>query len=270
MSQRSSQQAAAGRPATHPAAASRGRNIICIASGKGGVGKTWLAITLSHVLARSGSRTLLFDGDLGLANVDVQLGLMPERDLSGVIAGRISLSNAVSHFTPGGFDVIAGASGSGALAALEAPHLDDLRDDLLQLAGHYDRVVLDLGAGVDNSVRKLAEAAGTLVVVATEEPTALTDAYAFIKLTAADHLQHDLRIAVNMASSPREGERTYAKLLKACEGFLHLSPKLAGVVRRDDRVRDSIRHQTSLLTRHPTTEAAADVETMAKRLAPQS
>ncbi len=258
-------------PTLHPAAGRHpamrhANNIICIASGKGGVGKTWLAVTLSHALARLGRRTLLFDGDLGLANVDVQLGLMPQRDLGGVVAGHITLAEAVSRFEAGGFDIVAGSSGTGTLAALPGPRLLALRDDLLVLSGRYDRVVLDLGAGIDDAVRLMADAAGTLLLVTTDEPTALTDAYAFIKLTAASRQGTDFRIVVNLAATPREGERTYAKLLKACEGFLQLSPQLAGIVRRDARVRDAIRSQTSLLIRHPTTEAAADVEAIVARL----
>jgi flagellar biosynthesis protein FlhG len=243
-----------------------GNNIVCVASGKGGVGKTWLSVTLSHTLAKLGLGTLLFDGDLGLANVDVQLGLMPDRDLGNVVAESITLAEAVMRFPAGGFDVIAGRSGAGTLAMLDSTRIAGLRHDLLSLARRYDRVVLDLGAGVDGSVRTLADAAAILLVVTTDEPTALTDAYAFIKLSAMQNHDIDFRIVVNMAGSARDGERTYAKLLRACEGFLKLSPKLAGVVRRDDKVRDCIRHQTSLLVRHPTSDAARDVEMVVERL----
>jgi flagellar biosynthesis protein FlhG len=243
-----------------------GRNLIAVASGKGGVGKTWFAITLAHALARAGLKPLLFDGDLGLANVDIQLGLTPERDLGAVIAGRASLGNAVTRVEQAGFDVIAGHSGSGSLATLPRERLTALGEDLIALAARYDRVILDLGAGIEQTVRSLASPAGVCVVLATDEPTALTDAYAFIKLLARDRPGIDLRVVVNQVSSPTAGERTYATLLKACEGFLKLSPPLAGIVRRDRRVGESIRFQTPLLTRFPQSEAAADVETIAKRL----
>jgi len=243
------------------------RNIICVASGKGGVGKTWFAITLSHALARHGLRTLLFDGDLGLANVDVQLGLTPACDLAGVVSGKIALEKAVQRVPTGGFDVIAGRSGSTTLANLDVGQLTGLRDDLLRLASGYDRVVLDLSAGIDSAVRLLARSSGLCIIVTTDEPTALTDAYAFIKLTSFSGFSGEFHVVINMASSAREGERTYGKLLRACEGFLKISPRLAGVIRRDDKVRDSIRHQTSLLNRHPNTDAAADVEAIAARLA---
>ena len=219
----------------------RGQNIIAVASGKGGVGKTWLSITLAHALARGGRRALLFDGDLGLANVDIQLGLMADKDLGQVIEGSATLKGVTRRYTDGGFDIIAGRSGSGALSNLPLQRLSELRTDLLGLARSYDSVILDLGAGIDRTVRHLAGQAGLTLVVTTDEPTALTDAYAFIKVTHSTTPNADIRVVVNMAGSTKEGERTYATLLKACQSFLKFSPPLAGVIRRDPKVRDAIR-----------------------------
>jgi len=241
-------------------------NMLAIASGKGGVGKTWLSVTLSQALARDGKRVLLFDGDLGLANVDIQLGLQPANDLAGVLDGSYELSEAVTNHPAGGFDVIAGRSGTGSLANIPAGRLRQLMDDLVALAPHYDRVILDLGAGLERSVRQLAAMAATSLIVATDEPTSLTDAYAFIKLSHMQNPKSDQRVVINMATSPAEGERTYATLLKACESFLKISPPLAGVVRRDNKVKDAIRHQVPILTRHPNCEAAKDIERLVVRL----
>ena len=252
----------AGRPGQR----SKGRNVVAVASGKGGVGKTWFSITLTHAMARAGQRALLFDGDIGLANVDIQLGLMPKHDLGSVVAGRLTLNQAATSFPEGGFDVIAGRSGSGSLANIPLSRLQLLADDLALLAMAYDRVVLDLGAGVEKTVRALAGNAGTILVVTTDEPTALTDAYAFIKVTHMERPDADMRVVVNMANSTREGERIYNTLLKACEGFLRTSPPLAGVIRRDLKVREAIRNQSPLLTRSPNTEAAVDVEAIVERL----
>ena len=243
------------------------RKIVAVASGKGGVGKTWFSITLSHALGRAGQRTLLFDGDLGLANVDIQLGLMPQRDLAGVIAGKLTLPQAITEYSEGRFDILAGRSGTGKLAALPSQRLVSLRDNLMRLADKYDRVVLDLSAGVDRTVQTLAAAAGTVLVVTTDEPTSLTDAYAFIKLTVADQPDADLQIVVNMAESPNAGRETYETVRKACQNFLHKEVPLAGVIRNDGRVRDCIRRQVGLLTRHPTSDAAQDIEALASRLA---
>ncbi|MEO3429408.1 MinD/ParA family protein [Pelagibius sp. CAU 1746] len=241
-------------------------NMLAVASGKGGVGKTWLSVTLAQALARGGGRVLLFDGDLGLANVDIQLGLHPSNDLGGVLDGSYELKEAATHHDAGGFDVIAGRSGSGSLANIPAGRLRQLMDDLAALASSYDRVILDLGAGLERTVRDLAAAARTTLVVATDEPTSLTDAYAFIKLAQMQNPKADLRIVINMATSPAEGERTYATLLKACESFLKISPPLAGVIRRDSKVKDAIRHQVPLLVRHPNSQAASDIEALTRRL----
>jgi flagellar biosynthesis protein FlhG len=253
-------------PANAPASPvfRRGHNIIAVASGKGGVGKTWFSITLSHALAKAGKKVLLFDGDLGLANVDVQLGLMPRRDLNDVIRGRLGMDKVTQRYEEGGFDIVAGRSGQASLSALPSQRLTLLRDQLLEVADLYDVVVIDLGAGVDRTVRMLSATATRTLLVATDEPTSLTDAYAFIKLGNAAGMSKNIGIVVNQAQSAVEGERTYKTLLKACENFLRLSPPLIGMVRHDSRVKESIRHQTPILTRSPNTEAAEDVEKIAR------
>jgi len=250
-----------------PDAPAKARNMLAVASGKGGVGKTWFAITLAHALARMGRRTLLFDGDLGLANVDIQLGLMPSHDLGGVLAGRLSLAQATMAFEAGGFDIVAGRSGCGRLAAVPAERLAALAEDLTATAAEYDHVILDLGAGVEQTVRRLTRLAGSCIVVTTDEPTSLTDAYAFIKVAQLEGSHAEMRVVVNMAASPREGEKTYGALFRACASFLKISPQLLGVVRRDQKVREAIRCQTALLTRFPNSDAAGDVEQIAANVA---
>ncbi|MGA9865724.1 MAG: AAA family ATPase, partial [Acetobacteraceae bacterium] len=182
--------------------------LLAIASGKGGIGKTWFAITLAHALARAGRRVLLFDADLGLANVDIQLGLTPRHDISAVLAGHMSLADCVLPHAPGGFDILPGRSGSGALAALDPSALEACLAALRGATGRYDLVLLDLGAGVERLVRRMAAFADAVLVLATEEPTSLTDAYAVLKLHAADRPDGDARVVVNQAASRAGGERT--------------------------------------------------------------
>ncbi len=244
----------------------KGPKILAVASGKGGVGKTWFSVTLAHGLSRMGQKVLLFDADLGLANVDIQLGLMPQRDLGGVIGGRLSLSQAKIHYEDGKFDIIAGRSGSGSLATLPANRLQSLGNELVQLSDSYDRVVMDLGAGLDRTVRILASRAGQIVVVTTAEPTSLTDAYAFVKVAHQNDPNCNISIVVNSADSVNDGRKTYETLRKATMNFLKFEPALLGIVRRDRKVIESIRNQSPILNRFPSTMASTDMEAIVDKL----
>ncbi|WP_395018096.1 MinD/ParA family protein [Dongia sp.] len=245
-------------------------NVIAVASGKGGVGKTWLSISLAQALSKLGQRVLLFDGDLGLANIDVQLGIQPGMDLGTALERHLPLSRAVINYPSGGFDLIAGRSGSGSLASMPINRLQALAQGLRTVGDSYGRVVVDLGAGIERPVRYLASRAGFCLVVTTDEPTALTDAYALIKMVTLDaqeqHKETPMGVVVNMASSREIGQRTYETLSKACERFLKRRVPLLGVIRRDPKVRDAISTQTPLLVRHPSSPAATDIEALARKV----
>ncbi len=243
-------------------------NIIAIASGKGGVGKTWLAITLSHLFARSARNVLLFDGDIGLANVDVQLGLTPERDLRTVFEGKAKLSESITHYQ-GGFDILAGRSGSTSMASVSLTRLSNIKEELIELSKNYDAVIIDLGAGIEQYVQFMASIAGRCIVVITDEPTSLTDAYAFIKLCATKLHNPNVQVIVNQAASQKEGEKTFAALEKACTSFLGIAPKMLGIVRKDNKVKDSIRAQVSLIDKASHTLAATDAAAISIKLMQQ-
>jgi flagellar biosynthesis protein FlhG len=241
-------------------------NMIAVVSGKGGVGKTWLATSLCQAIAKQGVRTLLFDGDLGIANVDIQLGFTPDKDLGAVIEDRIPLAGAVTNFKEGDFDIIAGRSGSGSLASLPSQKLAELRNDLIKLASGYDKVIVDVGAGVDRSVRLMAGPAALTLVVITDEPTSLSAAYAFIKLTVKSNPSAQLGIVANMMNTTLEGQKIYDNFVNVCKSFLKYEPPLMGIIRRDPKVREAIRSQVPFMTRHPNSEAAQDLEALAGKV----
>ncbi|MGE0828313.1 MAG: P-loop NTPase [Hyphomonadaceae bacterium] len=259
------QTAARPQPRVHPAP------IIAIASGKGGVGKTWLSVSLACAWGRANRRTLLVDCDVGLANVDVQIGVRPQADLHSITRGWIDIDASVAPVmggagTSGGFDLIAGHSGSGALANIKLEDVAKICDGVRKMTPHYDRVVLDLSAGVDPVVLKFARSADRLVIVTTDEPPSLTDAYALAKLLKLQGSVIVPSVIVNMAENRVKGRRIFDQFAKACEDYLDFRPKLAGIVCRDPRVPDAIRAQTPLPARHPQSQAFEDVLRVAEAL----
>lgn len=248
---------------------SQENKIITVASGKGGVGKTWFSISLGHILARQGRRVLLFDGDLGLANVDIQLGLTPTADLGDVLTGSMEMSQAILNFEDNGvqggrLDILPGRSGSGSLASLARGRLEKIRLGLLGLTSSYDYVIQDLAAGVDAGVTALTCHKGPILVVMTADPTSLTDAYAFIKLVQMQYPRADFRIVVNMVSDTHEGESVFEAIKRACERFLRVTPILAGIIHADKAVTNAIRAQTPLLTAAPQSNALEDIRHIAR------
>lgn len=236
--------------------------LTAIASGKGGVGKTCLAIGLAQALAERGRSVALVDGDLGLANVDVQLGLDPKRDLGDVLAGACTAEEALIPHAAG-FAILPGRSGAAGLAALDEAAI--ARTVALLRGLPVEEVVLDLGAGIGRAQRRLAVAADRLLVVVTEEPTSLTDAYAVLKLHRQDG-GRGAAVVVNLAANAAQAARVHGALDAACRNFLGRGVPLAGSVRRDARVAAAIRAQVPLLTRHPATPAAEDLRALAAAL----
>ncbi len=237
--------------------------IVTIASGKGGVGKTWVAATLAQALAERGEAVLLVDADWGLANADVQLGVSRAPCLP--VAGDVAELEAAT-VPVAGFRLLAGASGSGRLVDLGRPTLDRLAARLRLLAQRYDRVVVDLASGAEAPVRRWWQLGDVRLVVMTPDPTSLTDAYALLKLCRRDGAVGRPQIVVNRAASRAAGDAAASRLTRAAAGFLQLDLATAAVLLEDPRVPASIRAQRPFLAHHPTSPTAAGFRQLAASL----
>lgn len=243
-----------------------GKNVIAVTSGKGGVGKTWLSVTLAQAFAQKGERVLLFDGDLGLANADIQLGINATADLEQVLSGKLPMNQAIYRDNELEFEVLAGHLGTQSLCGLEKGQLQLLCDDLYILAQNYDRVVLDLGSGIEKSMTFLAGCSGTVLIICNDEPTSLADAYALIKIISSADNAPRIKIVVNQANTVKEGERTFQTLVKACQNFLNVDLFLGGIIHQDSHVKECLKMQMPLLTAFPGSVVAEDVRKLADGL----
>lgn len=230
-----------------------GPRVTAIGSGKGGTGKTFVALTLAQAFADLGERVLVCDADLGLSNTSVHLGLAHCGDLPGFLSGRVPLKNAVAVVETAGhvpFDLLAAPPGSGLLADSDVATVQRL-SGLLRKAPGYDRVLIDLGAGIGETVLTLAAESDDIVVVLTPDPASLTDAYAFVKLVLKRTGGRAPALLVNMATGAPEAKRTAEALTNSARNFLKLSPAYLGFVPNDMRVVECLRRQVSLWQAYP-------------------
>ncbi len=242
---------------------------LAIMSGKGGVGKSNLSLNLGYSLAQKNHALLLMDCDLGLANLDVLLGITPEQNLQDVLLSGADVKNAIISLeknTKEAFDILPAASGVPELTDMNS----DMRDLLIKrinpsLRG-YDIILMDLGAGIHGTVQSFAAMAAIRIIVLTPEPTALTDAYALIKVLSQDLGVRDFLVVVNDVASRKEEEITFKRLEMACQKFLNINPVLLGGVRHDVKLQESVLRQKPLLELFPESNAAQDIGTLADRI----
>lgn len=242
---------------------------VAVMSGKGGVGKSNLTLNMGYALSRDNHPLLLIDCDLGLANLDVLLGITPEANLQDVImsdAAAADIVHPLSEKGKGHFDILPAASGVPELAEMD----NDMRDLLLRRLkpelARYEYAMLDLGAGIHKTVQTFAAMAAVRLVVMTPEPTSLTDSYALMKVLNANLGIKDFLVIVNEVESSKEEKNTFQRLSMACERFLGFSPVLLGSVRRDPKMPEAVRRQTPLLKAFPDSPAARDINVLAQRI----
>ncbi len=242
--------------------------LTAIGSGKGGTGKTLIAVSLAQALAHQGERVLLCDADLGLSNAGVHLGTTDHGDLAGLLGGRKTLAQAVARVpfgTRSSFDLLAAPSGTAAFANGGEAMAQELLA-LLEGARNYDRVLIDLGAGVDNAVMTMAARADETFLVLTPDPASLTDAYAFVKLMLRRTGTRAPQLLVNMALNSTEGRRVAEALISSSRAFLKIAPNYLGWIPFDARVTAAIRQQSPLLSRFPQAPASQAIDTIARQI----
>lgn len=236
-----------------------------ITSGKGGVGKTSISTNLGISLARRGKRVLLFDADLGLANLDVMLGVKPKATLEQVISGQVRLAEAVTE-GPGGVRFIAGGSGIDALVHLNERHLNMFLAELTALETEFDLLLFDTGAGVDDGVMTFLQAADEVVLVVTPDPSSLVDAYAAAKLLWAQSPNAKVRVVANMVSGEAEARSVHARLYSIAKQYLDKAPQYGGCIRMDPRAAACVRRRRPYVLDDPNCAGSRDIEAVATAL----
>ena len=245
--------------------------IVAITSGKGGVGKTFVSANLAAALTRHGLKVLVLDADLGLANLDVVLNLFPKVTLHDVFTGKASLEDALIA-APGGFSVLLAGSGM-----IEYSHLTpQIRDKFLEvidsMAPRFDVILLDTGAGISDVVLFSISMADEVIIVATPEPTSLTDAYAAIKVLATQQKRQHIRLVINQAVRPGDGRAIAGQLQQVLNRFvttengqpmrlLHM-----GDIPADPAVREAVMRRQLLLLTIPGCAAALSVAQLANKI----
>ncbi len=209
--------------------------LIAITSGKGGVGKTMSTIHMALAARRSGARVLIVDGDLGLSNVDVVMGIESRGTLADVLDGSQPIANIVSH-TPSGIDIISSGSGITQLANMTPLVRSFLVHELSALPDSYDFVFIDTGAGISESVLTLNAVSHLFVVVTTPEPHALTDAYALIKVMGEEHDRHECAVIINQALNDSEGKKIASRIADVAKKFCGSVVHHAGTVVTDPSI----------------------------------
>lgn len=240
--------------------------VIAVASGKGGVGKTSVSVNLAMSLVNTGRRTLLLDTDLGLANVDVMLGLSPRFTLADVIAGRCELADTIIE-GPGGLWVVPAASGKRHMTELTAAQHVGLVHAFSQLDLPIDTMVVDNAAGIADGVLTFCQAAQDVIVVVCDEPASVTDAYALIKVLSRERGVNRVQVLCNQVSSPQEGRQLFEKLERVSARFLDVTLSFLGAIPRDEWLRRAIQRQEAVVEAFPSSPSALAFRDIARRTA---
>jgi flagellar biosynthesis protein FlhG len=238
---------------------------IAVTGGKGGVGKTNVSVNLGVAMSELGHRVMLLDADLGLANIDVVLGLHPKYDISHVMSGERGLDEVIVQ-GPLGMRIIPGASGIQALAEMGPAEHAGLIRAFSDVAGDVDTLIVDTAAGISDTVLSFSRASHEVVVVVCDEPASITDAYAIIKLLNRDYGHQRFRILANMVRSAQEGRDLYNKMCRVTDRYLDVTLGFMGAIPYDDNLRKAVRSQRPVVQAFPRSRVAQGFRNLARKV----
>jgi flagellar biosynthesis protein FlhG len=239
--------------------------MISVTSGKGGVGKTNIAANLAYLLSRMNQKIMILDADTGLANIDVILGINSPYNLSHVLNGEKLLADTLVE-GPGGIKILPSSSGIPEMTDLSRGQKLTLIDELNALNGSLDFILIDTGAGISSNVMYFNMAAREIIVVTSPEPTALTDAYALIKVLYQRHAKRRFRLIVNMVRNPSEAKEVYDRLSHATDQFLNLTIEYLGYVLLDEKVKQAVLQQKAVAEIYPNSPATMGLAKIAEKI----
>jgi len=236
--------------------------VIAVTGGKGGVGKSNVSVNLSIALAQLRRRVVLLDADLGLANIDVLLGIKAERTLADVLNGSCSIKDVLVP-GPAGIKVVPASSGVQQMSALGPQEHAGLINAFSELGDQLDVLIVDTAAGISDTVVSFVRASNEVIIVVCDEPSSITDAYALIKLLNTEYDMFRFRVVANMTRTAQEGQSLFNKLNMVCERFLDVSLQYVGQVPFDESVRKSVQKQKAFIEHAPNSKAAQAIRKIA-------